>query len=70
MSVEEGKLKLIVGELIKQVTQLNIVTQNAIGVLGISRTCDLYNILTQQQNNLGELYRILQGDSNERISQD
>ena len=70
MSVEEGKLKLIVGELIKQVTKLNIVTQNAIGVLGINTSCDLYTMLTQQQNNLGKLYRILQGDSNERISQD
>ena len=70
MSIEEGKLKLIVGELIKQVTKLNIVTQNAIGVLGIGKTCDLYTTLTQQQTNLGQLYRILQGDNNERISQD
>ena len=65
MSVEEGKLKLIVGELIKQVTKLNLVTQNAIGVLGIGKTCDLYATLTQQQNHLSELYRILQGDKNE-----
>ena len=70
MSIEEGKLKLIVGELIKQVTKLNIVTQNAIGVLGVGKSCDLYTMLTQQQKELGELYRILQGDNNERISQD
>lgn len=55
--------KIVLKELIKQVVKLNIVTQNAIGVLGIGRTCDLYNILSQQQTQLGKLYQILEGDN-------
>ena len=63
--IEEGDLgviKAVLKELIKQVLKLNIITQNTIGVLGINTSCDLYTMLTQQQNNLGELYRILEGD--------
>ena len=59
MCVEKAVLK----ELIKQVLKLNIVTQNAIGVLGVNKSCDLYTMLTQQQTQLGKLYQILEGDN-------
>ena len=53
--------KVVLQELIRQVLKLNIITQNAIKVIGIAKTYNTYDVLTRQQMELIKLNKILEG---------